>query len=135
MGLFGPSKKEIALQNEIEELKSRLSPEQQDIVKLQEQIRELTEQKASLEATLSQQQNETLRRKREISQLDQEIGAKKGKIYSLDEDISMQEYGIYKPTYEFANSDLYADRLKAIRDEQKQCISKNNDCFRSKNLH
>lgn len=128
MGLFGPSKKEIALQNEIEELKSRLSPEQQDIVKLQEQIRELTEQKASLEATLSQQQNETLRRKREISQLDQEIGAKKGKIYSLDEDISMQEYGIYKPTYEFANSDLYADRLKAIRDEQKQCIKRGEAC-------
>ena len=55
MGLFGLSKKERALQEEIETLKSQLLPEQKEALLLKEQIGSLNQQKTALEDTLRQQ--------------------------------------------------------------------------------
>lgn len=46
----------------------------------------------------------------------------KNEIDVLNEDISMQEFGIYKPRYNFASSMGYKETLKDIRDRQKQMI-------------
>ncbi len=43
-------------------------------------------------------------------------------------EIQAQAYGLYTPTYVFANSDLYKDKLKYIRDQQKEMISKKMAC-------
>ena len=40
----------------------------------------------------------------------------------------MQAYGLYRPNYVFANSDLYKERLKACRDKQKELIKQNKAC-------
>lgn len=60
--------------------------------------------------------------KSEIDKLSEEIQSKKGEIVELDETILLQEFGIYSPIYDFANSEMYKDRLDAIRTEQKNMI-------------
>ena len=133
MGLFGPSKKERALQEEVEALKSQLLPEQKELLMLQEQIKSLTQQKATLEDDLAQQREEISKKNDALSQLEREITNKKGLLYSLTDDIELQEYGLYQPTYEFSNSDFYAERLKAIRTDQKQCIKNGTACLGNMN--
>lgn len=133
MGLFGPSKKERALQDEVEALKSQLLPEQKELLMLQEQIKSLTQQKATLEDDLAQQREEFSKKNDALSQLEREITNKKGLLYSLTDDIELQEYGLYQPTYEFSNSDFYAERLKAIRTDQKQCIKNGTACLGNMN--
>lgn len=60
--------------------------------------------------------------KSEIGRLSKEIQDKKGNIVELDETILLQEFGMYSPIYDFANSEIYKDRLDAIRTEQKNMI-------------
>ena len=133
MGLFGLSKKERALQEEIETLKSQLLPEQKEALLLKEQIGSLNQQKTALEDTLRQQNKEIAKKNDTISHLENEIAQKKSQLYSLTDDIALQEYGLYQPTYEFANSDLYSERLKAIRSDQKQCIKNGTACLGNMN--
>lgn len=52
-----------------------------------------------------------------------EIANKKNEIIQLDNIILLQEFGMYSPIYDFANSEMYKDRLKAIRNKQKNMIS------------
>ena len=129
MGLFGPSKKEIALKNQIEELTAMLMPEQKDIIKLKKEISELSEKKDSILKSIDKYNNESEKKLNYITQLEKQIKDKSSQIFSLSEEIDMQEYGIYRPTYAFANSDLYMDRLKEIRNEQKECIKKSKACL------
>lgn len=58
----------------------------------------------------------------EIKKLSEERQSKREEIVELDETILLQEFGMYSPIYDFANSELYKDRLDAIRTEQKNMI-------------
>lgn len=60
--------------------------------------------------------------KKELEALSSEIQEKKNEIVELDETILLQEFGMYSPIYDFANSEIYKDRLDAIRTEQKNMI-------------
>ena len=57
------------------------------------------------------------------------IEIKKNEIIALNNDIEIQSFGIYKPTYLFANSDLYKERLNDIRKKQKLMIQESNACY------
>ncbi|MBO5449425.1 MAG: DUF4041 domain-containing protein [Ruminococcus sp.] len=120
MGLFGPSKKE--LQQEIDRLKKLLLPEQQNIEILNQQIQSLESQRKKIEADYYDESAKLNKLKSEIDKINTSIKEKKKQIFDLDFDIEMQEYGIYKPTYKFANSDKFKEELKKIRDEQKKMI-------------
>lgn len=122
MGLFGPSKKEKVLMAEIERLNAMLSPEQQEIEMLNHQIQTLRTSIANLAATQQSQNSKIAQQNTIISELDFEIQDKKKQLSVFDVDLYVQEYGLYKPTFEFVNSDLYKDKLKQLRDEQKFCI-------------
>lgn len=67
-------------------------------------------------------QSEIIRLRSEIDELSKEIQDKKGQIVELDETILLQEFGMYSPIYDFANSEMYKDRLDAIRTEQKNMV-------------
>lgn len=67
-------------------------------------------------------QSEITQLKSEIDKLSEEIQSKKGEIVELDETILLQEFGMYSPIYDFANSEMYKDRLDAVRTEQKNMI-------------
>lgn len=133
MGLFGPSKKEKELLAEIEELKKQLTPEQQDISVLKNKILELENQKKEKEAELSGLVEKKKSCENEIKSQEDQISEQKKSIFNFEDEILMQEFGIYRPTYKFKNSDLYKDRLTNVRERQKQSIKNGNACVGASN--
>lgn len=143
MGLFGPSKKDKQieeLQAQLAHTQAQLTPEQQTAQVIEARIASLHAQQQQAELALQEQQrraekeiqkqnaeiekrrkqlegqnNAVVQLQAQISQLQQQLGG-------LNEEIDMQEYGIYRPTYEFANSDMYKDELKRVRQMQKDMI-------------
>lgn len=126
MGIFGPSKKEKQLQNEIERLNKMLSPEQQEIEKLRKQICDLETTIANLGLSINEKNNVVTKLDSQISVLNVALTEKQKQLAVFDTDINVLDYGLYKPSFEFANSDLYKTQLTKLRDMQKQCI-KNDD--------
>ncbi|PWM69629.1 MAG: DUF4041 domain-containing protein [Clostridiales bacterium] len=133
MGLFGPSKKEKALmeekarlEHEVSRLNSLLLPENREIDALNAQIKILKTTVDELNINISDNKNVIDELNIKIGVLNKEILEKKKQISVFETDIVVQEYGLYKPTFEFANSDLYKDKLKELRDKQKEYIK--NDC-------
>ena len=133
MGLFGPSKKEKALQAEVERLNALLLPEHMEIDYLKEQIESLNVEILSLEKTIDVEQKKVTDLKLTVNMLNQEILDKQKQISIFEVNIDAQEYGLYKPTYEFANSDLYKDKLKELRERQKECIKNDSAAYGSTN--
>jgi hypothetical protein len=60
--------------------------------------------------------------KKDINELLKEIEDKKKQVIELDNTILLQDYGMYSPMYDFADSEMYKDRLDAVRTEQKNMI-------------
>ena len=140
MGLFGPSKNEKLLQEanarlvqENTRLSELLLPEHKEIDALNSKINNLKETLFSLDRNINENKNIIDTLNKTISELNQEIKEKKNQLSVFDFDIDAQEYGLYKPTFEFANSDLYKDRLKELRDKQKECIKNDSAAFGSTN--
>ena len=133
MGLFGPSKKEKALQAEVERLTGLLLPEQRDIENLNQQISNLQSTIADLDKTINNNNDKIGNLNTQISKLDQEILEKRKQLAIFEVDINALDYGLYKPTFEFANSDLYREELNKLRDIQKQCIKNDNAAFGNTN--
>ena len=133
MGLFGPSKKEKALQAEVERLTGLLLPEQRDIENLNQQISNLQSTIAELDKTINNNNDKIGDLNTQISKLDQEILEKRKQLAIFEVDINALDYGLYKPTFEFANSDLYREELNKLRDKQKQCIKNDNAAFGNTN--
>lgn len=128
MGIFGPSKKEKALQAEIDSLRSQLTPEQQNIINLRKDIENLEQSQRDAQAKLFDVQQQISRYENTLAEQAREIESRKIEIFKLDDDIDMQLYGIYQPTYVFANSDLYKERLKDVRGKQKIMIKQGDAC-------
>lgn len=128
MGLFGPSKKEKELQAEVERLNGMLTPDQQKEIALRAEI-------ASLENTKSQYNEQLLKLQQQLTQYidevekqQQKLNYMRAQLVNYEDDISVQDYALYRPTYRFANSDLYKDRLKDCRDKQKLLIKNGTAC-------
>lgn len=142
MGLFGPSKKEKALWNLIDELKSKneayqaqiddmsqyITPELRDYQNLQKAISKSKAEIDSLDNIISCRNTEINNLHNNIHDLKVSIDEHQKLLYATKFDVDMQEYGVYKPSYEFASSDLYQNKLNQIRDEQKQLIKNNLAC-------
>ena len=128
MGLFGASKKEKELQAEIDRLKGMLSPEQQELNSLRLQISELETMKSKSEDELIKAQKQLTQYVDEVEKPQKKVNKLKEQLVNFEDDISVQDYGLYRPTFKFANSDLYKDRLKKCRDEQKQMIKAGKAC-------
>ena len=133
MGLFGPTKKEKALQAEIERLTGLLLPEQRDIENLNQQISSLKLTIAGLEKTINNNNDKIGALNTQVSKLDDEILEKRKQLAVFEVDINALDYGLYKPTFEFANSDLYKEELSKLRNKQKQCIKNDNAAYGNTN--
>ena len=92
-----------------------LTPEMRDIIALQNEITNLSSQKDSLSDNI--QKLELM-----LKNLNDQIDKKRENIISLDEEILVQEFGLYKPQYDFANSLDYNEELAKIRALQKELI-------------
>lgn len=120
--------KEERLSSEIAMLQSRCSELSQyeniaDIEREKEKtLSFIQEQNTRFEQDKQQHINEINSLEAQITSLSEEVKQKKSQIVELDETILLQEFGMYSPIYDFANSEMYKDRLDAIRTEQKNMI-------------
>lgn len=110
------------LQAKYNALQSLMTPEMRDAHDLQIKIKELQSAAAEHEDTLQELEKDVAKRERTISDLDKTISDKKSKIIWMDDEILVQEFGLYKPQYDFANSLDYKERLAKIRNQQKTLI-------------
>ena len=100
---------------ENEELKKLMTPEMQEAINIQTHIKELNTTCNDLEKQIS-------KRQKELDKLSSKIDEKKKSLIILDDEILYQDFGLYKPFFDFTTSEEYNSRLKIIRDKQKQCI-------------
>lgn len=133
MGLFGSSKKELKqsaaeLSEQIENLKSQLSPEQQNAIDMEQKIRELDKTLQERRKKLADIEKEISKNSEEVKNHKNIIRSLKNQIVNLEDEITMQSFGVYRPTYAFANSDLYKARLADVRERQKQMIKNGAAC-------
>lgn len=109
-------KGELEKANEkIAELESMLTPEMREIEQLKLQIENLVDSKNKVMTEIAQI-NDTK------TSLETEIANKRKLIVTLDDEILFQEFGLYTPRYEFANSSEYKTRLDSNREAQKNLI-------------
>lgn len=111
---------------EIERLQSLMTPEMQNASNLQVEINKLQAQHTNLVETIQQQNNAIAKLNTEIGNLNAQITAKNQEIFKLDEEIGMQDFGLYRPRYDFATSEAYGAELKRIRDAQKSLVKQGN---------
>lgn len=133
MGIFGASKREQQLEAEIQRLKMMLTPEQQNVDYLRSQIVSLNSTAVAIENNINSANARIAQLNNTLWGLDAAIAERQRQLSLFDTEIFVQEYGLYKPSFEFANSDLYKERLKELREEQKMCIK--NDTAASGNIH
>lgn len=116
------------LEAEIERLKPLVCPEKIFLDELENKIQE---EKKNYEKILDDEE-EAKKQIEHLKWLQKENRAKISKqekeIIKNDAEIEIQTFGLYEPTYEFANSDLYKEELKKVRDEQKKLITSKKAC-------
>lgn len=105
------------IKKENEELKEMLTPEMKDAINLQHKINGFAKQLSSLESEIN-------KKKREIESKSKELDKISKDIITFSDEVLIQEYGLYQPRYDFISSDLYKERLTAIRSKQKEMIKR-----------
>lgn len=116
---------------EIDRLNGLLLPEHKEIAALKEEIQNLSVSVVSLDNEISSRNNTISSLNKSIAELNAEITEKRNEIAVFDSELGIFEYGLYTPTFEFANSDLYKDKLKEIRDKQKDCVKSDTAAYGS----
>ena len=109
---------ETCAQLELQELRNTLNPDQKEYLDIKEEIAQLIRQRDGMLADIGRLRQEELN-------LDRDIRKKKDQLIQFDEEILFQEFALYKPRYDFCTSDVYAEKLRQIRDRQKALIKSN----------
>lgn len=121
------------LKQKIDELEAMLSPEQQNLLTLKDEIREL-------EQTIKDKNNEAANisseldnRKRTIQELDTQIEKKRSQSASFDDLLMLESFGLYKPRFNFTKVEDYKKRIDIIRQRQKEMIKNNTAALGAQN--
>lgn len=92
-----------------------ITPEMRNAVLLQHKIDNLKSDEAELQQLLDQKNNQ-------IIEIDSELRKKKELLITVDDEIMVQEFGLYKPQFDFASALDYKEELAKIRAHQKDLI-------------
>lgn len=103
-------------------MRNLLTPEMKDAQALQALLFDLKQKKENLEENISHIEEDIGKRVANINNLDDEIKKRKSQLVSLDDDILVQEFGLYKPQFDFANALDYKEELAKIRAKEKAFI-------------
>lgn len=110
------------IKEENERLKQLMTPEMQDSLNMQNHLSDLRTQINDLEKYILERKDALAEIETQIHNLDYDIMSKKSSLIILDEEILVQEFGLYKPMYDFANAEDYKNQLTFIRNQQKTMI-------------
>lgn len=117
-------KKEINTLNE--RLNFNLSMAQMEPIKLEALITEKNKKIEHLDMQIDSHKYEISNLNEEIKNLSDQLNTIKADISDLSPSLEMSSYGLYEPHYDFATSLEYKDRLKEIRDLQKEMVKTKN---------
>lgn len=104
-----------SLNLEIEKLRCLVTPEHLEAESLEDKI-------LTLNKELTQINHDTMNSRKELNNIELSIIRSKEKLVQLDEEVLLQEFGLYKPVYNFANSYEYKNELDRVRRLQKEMI-------------
>lgn len=104
-----------SLNKEIEKLNKLLTPEHCTAKEIIDYISDLENEKVSLQSNIEELKNE-------LDIINNSIKSKKEELVVLDEEVLMQDFGLYKPKYNFVTSDQLKVSLDIVRSNQKQMI-------------
>lgn len=114
------------LSKAVAQMNEMLTPEMRDAVTLKQEIERLEGEKRKRQAELDGISNEVDLRNRLVGKLDASIEAKKSQIATFDDAILVQDFGLYEPRFDFANSTRFRDELKRCRAQQRDAIKEIN---------
>ena len=114
------------LSKAVAQMNEMLTPEMRDAVTLKQEIERLEGEKRKRQAELDGISNEVDLRNRLVGKLDASIEAKKSQIATFDDAILVQDFGLYEPRFDFANSTQFRDELKRCRAQQRDAIKEIN---------
>lgn len=107
------------IQTELDQIKSTFTPEMYEADNLRKLKNQLEENISTYESIISSLTNSI----NELETTEQEL---KSQIINLNEEAMLQEFGLYQPKYDFADSDTYKFELQQIRDKQKLLVKNGN---------
>ncbi len=110
------------LRHEHESLKALMTPEMQDAFMLKQEIARLQSEQIGQQKQIDDLNLTIASKNSDINALDNEIQRKKKEIVWMDDEILVQEFGLYKPQFEFASSLDYKEKLSEVRATQKELI-------------
>ena len=113
--IFNASK----IKSENENLKALMTPELQEASNMMAKISELQKSYDKLQKDFQKKQTE-------LQKVDSEIKQKRSQLIILDDEILVQEFGLYRPMFDFATALDYKEELAKIRSVQKDLIKNNN---------
>lgn len=111
-----------SLQQQHSDLQSLMSPEMQTAFSLQNKIKELEDTVQTTQNKISELTQDLSAKNTELQNLNNTISQKMSEIIYLDDEILVQEFGLYKPQFDFANALDYKEKLQEIRAKQKSAI-------------
>lgn len=91
-----------------QELDDIVSSKQKDIEKLNNDI--------------DQKNQKVAEKDKQISDLDKKIKDLNDQLVNVSDEVMYEDYGLYKPRYDFANSSAYKGKLSEVRSNQKEMI-------------
>lgn len=120
--------------SDVKERESAISNLQQTIAAWQKSLEEYQVAHKNWEQAIALKQEELSNTeksveeiRKQIAVLETEIENKKAQIVSFDDEILAQEFGLYKPRFNFTNVEQYKEKLKEIRDGEKQVVKRINE--------
>lgn len=114
MSLFGRKEKK-----ELEELRSMVPQEVNQVIELQKKLDELKKETDKQAKELHELWNSCESKKKELEQI-------KSEIVETREEVLYQEFGLYTPRYNLMKADDYKAKLLEIRADQKEMIRAGN---------
>lgn len=103
------------LKEENEKLNSLLTPELLDVKAAQERLEQINQEASDSEKLRDSYLTD-------VEKIKDEIKQKQSELVQLNDEVLFQSFGLYKPQYDFCNSEEYKNRLEIIRQKQKDMI-------------
>lgn len=111
------------LQVEIEKLSKEKEKLSKDLNGIHD-FKTALDQKNIVEDKIKSLNNDIEKKNELIRKLEQKIKELDQSIIKLEDEELLQSFGIYTPKYDLTNSQQYKERLKEIRDKQKEMVRK-----------
>lgn len=103
------------LSDEYQRLSKLITPEIDNVEKLNELIKTKEQKTTSLDADIANKKNA-------LRELNDQLDEVNSKLLYANDAYEMETFGLYLPRFDFAKSDEYKDRLTKCREAQKQLI-------------